>query len=60
MMPDIAFAIKFIVLPTAFIASLFQLQYMLLHQPLQLSESFSNKNARSVRSNEKNEKENLE
>lgn len=63
MMPDIAFAIKFIVLLTAFIAGFSVAIYAFASVVAAFRKLFNankNKNARSIRSNEKNEKENLE
>lgn len=62
MMPDIAFAIKFIVLLTAFITGFSVAIYAFASVVAAFRKLFNankNKNARSVRSNE-NEKENLE
>lgn len=62
MMPDVAFAIKFIVLLTAFIAGFSVAIYAFASVVAAFRKLFNankNKNARSVRSNE-NEKENLE
>lgn len=62
MMPDVAFAIKFIVLLTAFIAGFSVAIYAFASVVAafrKLLNANKNKNARSVRSNE-NEKENLE
>ena len=62
MMPDVAFAIKFIVLLTAFIAGFSVAIYafaLVIAAFRKLFNVNKNKNARSVRSNE-NEKENLE
>lgn len=62
MMPDIAFAIKFIVLLTVFIAG-FSVAICAFASVVavfrKLFNANKNKNARSIRSNE-NEKENLE
>lgn len=62
MMSDIAFAIKFIVLLTALIASFSVAIYAFVSVVIAFKKLFNankNKNARSARSNE-NEKENLE
>ena len=62
MMPDIAFAIKFIVLLTAFVAGFSVAIYASVSVVAAFRKLFNankNKNARSIRSNE-NEKENLE
>lgn len=62
MMPDIAFAIKFIVLLTAFIAGFSVAIYASASVVAAFRKLFNankNKNTRSIRSNE-NEKENLE
>lgn len=62
MMPDVAFAIKFIVLLTVFIAGFSVAIYAFASVIAAFRKLFNvdkNKNARSIRSNE-NEKENLE